>query len=125
MSTWPTDVPDDREVPPREEVVAAIKRMVDHLARGEYDALCTLALAKHQHPEWLRRAVDDYGRTLVPLPEEAFELTDLGPVLARSSCSWLEQPLWTKEGRSDLPLLREVTRTEGGWLVSVDDIHVL
>lgn len=87
--------------------------------------MCDEGLALRQRPEWLRSAVEQYGRTLIDLPDNAFDLTQLGPITARPGSWWFVQPLWTEEeGWSDLDLIGGVTRTEADWQVYLDDVHV-
>jgi hypothetical protein len=124
---WPTvPVPDDRDVPPREAVREGLVVLVQRLVAGDYEGLCADGSAQRQQPESLRLAVEQYGRTLAELPEEAFTLTELGPITARPDLYWVVQPLWTvEEGRSDLNLVGGVARQAGGWHVYLDDLHVL
>jgi hypothetical protein len=123
---WPTvPVPDDREVPPREVVRDGLRLLSRRLATGDYEGLCADGSAYRQRPEWLRSAVQQYGRTLTELPDEAFELMEFGAITARPGLFWLVQPLWTvEEGRSDLDLIGGVAREVGGWRVYLDDLRV-
>ena len=72
--------------------------------------------------EDLQRAVDDYGRVLVPLPPESLENLDVVQVRdADPSTFSVVIDLWTREeGRSDLTLeLELVDRFNGAYDMSI------
>jgi hypothetical protein len=70
----------------------------------------------------MRSAIAQYGRTLVPLPENAFDLIDAYPQ-PDGRHMLLDIPLWTlEEGRSDLLL---GTKRDGTYEVAIQDLHVL
>jgi hypothetical protein len=76
----------------------------------------------------MRNAVHEYPGTLVPLPPDSQRWLEVVPIDGGSAHSWsVTQPLFTaEEGRSDLSLLLTVVaNSDGGFLVQVDDIHVL
>ena len=105
---------------------AALRRIVDRLVARDFDGLCADGSAYRQQPQWLRRSIEQYGRTLVGLPDEAFTHTQLGPITERRELWWLVQPLWTfEEGRSDLDIIGGVMHVEDGtWHVYLDDLRV-
>lgn len=73
----------------------------------------------------LDRAVREYGRTLVALPEEAWGLVDVHPLEDGSGVA-LEVPMWTiEEGRSDLTLELSASERDASVAIEIDDLHVL
>ncbi len=72
----------------------------------------------------LRRAIAEYGRTLVDLPEEGWSLLDVQYI--DDAHLALDVPMWTaEEGRSDLTLSLSVELGPTKVHVSIDDLHVL
>jgi hypothetical protein len=74
---------------------------------------------------WIR----DYGRsgaTIVPLPEEAWEIADAFPIADRPGEWAVVVDLWTREeGRSGLSMEARVTESHRGVSVVIENIHVL
>jgi hypothetical protein len=73
-------------------------------------------------------AIHKYGRTLVPLPDQAYSLLDVVPVSDSQPQRWsVVVPLWSEEeGRSDLSLTITVEDVDGqDYVVEIDDLHVL
>jgi len=106
----------------------AISRIVALLAEGRYEDVTQLCAGSRLSAEEMKTAVAMYGRTIVPLPQEAATL--ISSVRSRNAVdpTWsVVVPLFTREeGRSDLSL--ELTMTEskpGSVAVHVDDLHVL
>ena len=70
----------------------------------------------------IKEYIDDYGETLVPLPEKTW---------ASSICMWMGKKwevlidLWTKgEGRSDLVLSALVSETKDGFQIKIEMVYV-
>jgi len=100
--------------------------IVDALVRGKFDALDADGRSGRVGAAGLRRAVGEYGRTLVELPRDAYELAEAGPLTTRSGEWWIVVPLWTaEEGRSDLSLELSAIPTREGHRFEVLDLHVL
>ncbi len=75
--------------------------------------------------EGLRRSITDYRRTLVSLPDEAFDRVEGGRVTARPREWWIVVPIWTaEEGRSDLSLELVALPIQDGHRLEVTDLHV-
>ncbi len=111
-------------------IAAAIllRELVSLLVRGEYEELERRSRGVRMFASELRAAVEEYGRTLVQIPEEGWKLTDAIAVSGSHPPRFsVQQPLWTEEeGRSDLTL--EVTLIESQpdeFEVEIDDLHVL
>ncbi len=98
------------------------------LVHGQYEELERRSKGIRMTADDLKTVVENYGRHLIALPEEAWKLTDTvvvsDSVPARFS---VRQPLWTEEeGRSDLTF--EVTLIESSpknFVVEIDDLRVL
>ena len=64
--------------------------------------------------------------TIVPLPEQAWEVAWALPPTDAAGAWWVVVDLWSQEeGRTDLSLEAEVTETADGVRVVIEDIHVL
>ena len=102
--------------------------LVSVLAAGEFEELLRKAPGSRVGSEELRKAVHEYGGTLVPLPIESYELIDYIAVMGSSPMEWsVVAPLFTKEeGRSDLSLeLSVFEQATGGYRAEIDNLHVL
>jgi len=100
--------------------------IVAELVGGNFAALDPDGRSGRVGSDGLRRAVIEYGRTLLPLPEDAFELGDAGQVAGRLGDWWIVVPMWTaEEGRSDLSLELSAVSTANGHRFEVTDLHVL
>jgi len=104
-----------------------LRELTSLLVRRQYSELERRSKRVRMSADELKTAVEDYGRRLVALPEEARKLTDTPVVNGSQPARFsVRQPLWTEEGRSDLTF--EVTLIEsapGSFEVEVDDLHVL
>lgn len=77
--------------------------------------------------EELSQALEDYGRSLVEIPDQGWEAADVYEIEDRLDTWGIDLPLWTlEEGRSDLTLSLTVSRLDSGQVtVEIDDLHVL
>jgi hypothetical protein len=108
-------------------LLPALKDLVDELVAGNYSELEADGRAGRLSTEELRRAIMQYGRTLVALPDEAFEVANAHRIADEQFPSWaVDLDLWTKEdGHSDLTLSVKVQVIPAGVLVQIEDLHVL
>src|SRR5262245_25546373 len=90
----------------------AIRRVVALLADGRYEDVAELCSGSRVTAMEMKTAVLRYGRTIVPLPQEAISLVDSVRVQKAQAPTWsVVVPLFTREeGHSDLSL--EITVTE-------------
>jgi hypothetical protein len=103
-----------------------IADLVDALVRGDFDSLDKDGQSGRVGADALRRSIAEYGRTLVTLPDDAFDLVEVGEVTARPGEWWIVVPMWTaEEGRSDLSLELATFPTQDGHRLAVSDLHVL
>ncbi|HET8631749.1 MAG TPA: hypothetical protein VFL91_30360 [Thermomicrobiales bacterium] len=113
-------------VPP--SLMSPLRALVDDLVAGDYAGLVTSGRAGRLTADELARAVRDYGRRLVALPEDAF-VPDY--VMAyrdgANPTLWsIDLTLWTaEEGRSDLTLQVLARETPAGAVITIEDLHVL
>lgn len=105
---------------------AEVQRLVRDLACGRYAEIVADRRVGRLQEDELRSAVEDYGRTLVELPDEAWASVDEYPISGETDACALDVPLWTtEEGRSDLTLSLTATRRGEGYVLVIDDLHVL
>jgi hypothetical protein len=104
-----------------------VKFVVELLAAGKYEDLENLTGGRRLTAEEMALAVREYGRSLIPPPDDVYENLDVIQVQNAVPAEWsVWIPLWSKEeGRSDLSLQLTVRQADNDLLVEVDDIHVL
>ena len=112
-----TGLPDERLKDP-------IRSLVREIAAGNYGRLEAEGKLGELTAEDLREAVEDYGRTIVPLPDEAFDRVDYYE--KQYEPGWLlDVPIYTEEeGASDLTLELETQESDPASVV-VRNLHVL
>ncbi len=107
---------------------AVLTRVVSLVAACAYEEVVATAPKSRITAAQMRAAVGAYGRSLIPLPPHASALIDYVAIAGANPEAWsVVVPLFTREeGRSDLSLVAQMTRTaDGQYEVEVDDIHVL
>ena len=105
----------------------AVKAAVDLLVAGQYDQLEKETSGTRLSARDVASAVEQYGRVLIAPPEQAYEDIDVVRIGRVSPPRWsVRMSLWTaEEGRSDLSLELTVAESGDGYVIEVDDIHVL
>lgn len=98
------------------------------LVAGNYEELARQTNSQRLTADELRQAVLDYGRRIVPPPQEAWSARSTVEIEGAVPEAWsVYVDLWTaEEGRSDLTLeltLRD--SAQGTYSVEVDNLHVL
>ena len=107
------------------DVKKLIQKLVAELAKGNYSIIKEPPFQSRCNPEDIARVIEDYGRTITNLPNEAFNFYKAIPVKGEKSKYALDVDLWTKEqGRSDLTLQLTVSDQEN-LVIEVDDLHIL
>jgi hypothetical protein len=102
-------------------------RLVDRLIVGDYEGAADLSRFDRLPPAQIRWAIDTYGRTLVPIPPEGWNLIDIVAIRPSAGGGWsVRLPLWTaEEGRSDLEVQATIRIDgDGHEMLSLDDILV-
>ena len=97
------------------------------MADDDWDRLVHDGMAPaHASGEELGHWARHYPGRLVPLPPEAWEVSDYGRVDVEPDTWWVVVPLWTvEEGKSDLSLEATVRERLGRISVQIDNVHVL
>ncbi len=108
------------------KLMSQVRRLIEDLAAGRYADIAADGRAGRLTEAELRTAVEEYGRTLVPLPPDGERLVNLYEQKSHPDAVALDVPLWTQEeGRSDLTLSLTATRQGETYTVAVDDLHIL
>jgi len=117
------DPESERAIPSSWRPVLA--RIVEAFARHDYRlnaGIPGVAPVSEETAAQIREYIEDYGTTLIELPEESW---------TTSVCIWMDDhwdaliDLWTvEEGRSDLVLQVHVSETHGGYVVNVYMVYV-
>ena len=103
-----------------------VRRLIEDLAAGRYAEIAADGRAGRLTEAELRTAVEQYGRTLVPLPADGEVLVDVYKQTSQPDVVTLDVPLWTREeGRSDLTLSVTAIRQGETYTIEVDDLRVL
>jgi hypothetical protein len=109
-----------------ESIKQAVTKLVDDLVQGKYKLAESDGRAGRLSAEELERAIRDYGRTLVTLPPDAWNIVDVYPIDAAHGVNALDIPLWTaEEGRSDLTLSIRAREDGTDVRIEIEDLHVL
>ena len=100
-----------------------IRQLVRDLVAGRYAELAAASVSGPSSAEGLRGTIAAYPGTLVELPDEAFEWTD---VYDYDAGGWrLEVPMYTAEwGQSDLTLILDAEVEGGAPVVRIRDLLV-
>jgi hypothetical protein len=109
-------------------VVALLQHVIDWLVGGNFVAIELRSGGVRLSADFMRQAIEEYGRTLIMPPDEVFSSLDAIPVTnADKPTGSVRFDLWTKEeGRSDLSLeCTVVDRGDDALDLEVDNIHVL
>lgn len=103
--------------------VALVMRL---LAQGDFVGLARLSNQARLQEQAIRKAVSDYGRTLIDPPGDAFDLMDIVQLHGDGPVRWsISMPMWTKEeGRSDLAVELTLTENSDGFDIELNDLHV-
>lgn len=105
-----------------------VGELVTSLADGKFSEAVASSRGSLVTAQELREAVCDYGRQLVPLPPEGYELIDYIAVLGSRPLEWsVVVPLFTREeGRSDLSLeLSVIECPSDGHTIQINGLHAL
>lgn len=103
-----------------------VRILVCDLSRGAYAEVEADGRAGRLSAEILRRAVEEYGRQLVPIPEAGWALVDVYERTDVVGMVSMDVPLWTvEEGRSDLTLSLEASWVDGAPILRVENLHVM
>ncbi|HEX5750289.1 MAG TPA: hypothetical protein VFZ09_28920 [Archangium sp.] len=103
-----------------------IRRLIEDLAAGRYAEIAADGRAGRLTEAELRTAVEDYGRTLVPMPDDVEMTVDVYEQPSSPDTVAIDVPLWTQEeGRGDLTLSLTAIKQGETYTVEVDDLHVL
>jgi hypothetical protein len=112
-------------------IVEETKTLVQWLVKHDYDAIERRSQGVRWPGTELKRAVAEYGRTLIMPPDQAFDALDVIAIQKDNGPrAWsIRFDLWTREeGRSDLTLeitLKESEQRTGEMVLEIDNLHVL
>lgn len=109
-----------------QDLLTAIRRLVADLAAGRFDEIERDGRAGRCAGPDLERAVTEYGRTLLPLPDDAHAQIDVVQ-FDHDPTGWaVDVELWTvQEGRSDLTLSLNAWKESSGYRLEITNLHVL
>jgi hypothetical protein len=110
-------------------VIALMKQMITWFVNGDFADVEVRSRGVRLSAELMRQAIEEYGRTLIMPPNEAFSSVDVIQVANADRLTWsVSFDLWTKEeGRSDLSVECTIVDREDGAMLDleIDNIHVL
>lgn len=107
-------------------LIDEIRRLIADLVAKRYLAIDNDGRGGRLSAGGLEGTIEEYGGTLVDLPDDAASLIDAIPTAGSHDSLSVDVPLWTtEEGRSDLTLSLTATRTGAAWSLVIEDLHVL
>jgi len=108
------------------KLIPALRDVVHELVVGNFAKLEADGRAGRLSAKDLQQVLEEYGRTFIDVPDEAFEIGDAYPVENEKDTWAVDLDLWTlEEGRSDLTLTMTVRETDKGIMIEIDDCHML
>jgi hypothetical protein len=108
-------------------LMTTVRIVVDLLVRQEYGVLEAMTRGNRLSAKDIRWAVEQYGRTLIAPPEDAWNAVEIYRVEPSSVPTFsIDVLLWSREeGRSDLTLsLTLVEFAPGLFETQIDDLRV-
>jgi hypothetical protein len=109
-----------------EDMIRAIQDLVQSLVDQRYSDIVADGRGGRVTEDEMRTAISDYGRTLIPLPDEAWSQVDVYEQANDPGEVMVDVPLWTvEEGRSDLTLSISARKEGDQYHLEIDDLHVL
>jgi hypothetical protein len=103
--------------------------LVEMLVARDYDGAERLTGSRRLAAGDMRRVIEQYGRTLVALPNDAWSQASVLPISTSSDGeAWsVTLPVWTaEEGRSDLQIETRLDAfPDGRQTIQLDNIRVL
>lgn len=110
-----------------DSVEVAVREVISLLAEQRYDELERFTRGSQLTAADIARAIQDYGKTVVPCPEPIENLVDIVEVTGSARPTWsVIVPVYTQEeGRSDLSVeLTVVELSQSKFQVTLENIHV-
>ena len=108
------------------ELKSAIVDLVSDIVAGRYAEIASGGRIGRLTADELAEAVRLYGRTLIPLPDDAWSFVHVYPINGDARALSLDVEMFTiEEGRSDLTLSLSARRDGDRWTIGIDDLHVL
>jgi hypothetical protein len=109
------------------ELESIVHRIATQLASGDFDGTIAECSASRLRAEDLSKVIQEYGRTFVQPPTNAYAALDAVAVRGTALPTWsVRAPMWSEEeGRSDLTLELTIAQDGQRWNVELDDLHVL
>jgi hypothetical protein len=102
-----------------------IREIVCSVSNRDYDIVKANYPNSRIDTDDLKRVVAEYGRIIVPLPEEAFSKAEIYKINDGNRLD-VYISLWTKEeGRSDLALSLSCCMINGTPTIEINDLRVL
>lgn len=103
-----------------------IKDLVHQLVVMNYSGLEKDGRSGRLSAAELQQVIIDYGRELIDIKSEAFNLADVYKINNKVNQWAIDLPLWTKEeGRSDLTLSVNLRVADEKIYITIQDLHVL
>lgn len=105
-----------------EEYKKRIQEFIYCLVRKDYQAVNNLMLANSVPIQDIRRVIEEYGCTIIPLPVKAFDLALSYQISDKQVDIYI--PLWSEEeGQSDLTLSLSCFKNENK--IKINDLEIL
>lgn len=92
-------------MPVEERFREPIQKLVAAILAGDWEWIEKEALDEALTGKDVQQAIKEYGKTIISLPNEAFDVSEQYELDSNNSKLGIELPFWTmEEGRSDLEM---------------------
>ena len=112
----------------KDKIKNTVVYIVNLIVNCNYDEIVRLTNGVRLQSEHIKDAINEYGKTIISPPDNAYEDLDIIEIENVSPQKWsVRFDLWTKEeGRSDLSIELTLINTNEDLLnIEFDNIHVL
>lgn len=107
--------------------IQLLRALVERLSKNEVDEIVRLGQNGALSKDEIEGAINDYPGAIAPPPAEAYDnIVEYDIYDMCSGARKVEFDLWYDGEESDLTLLVDISRScNGGYVIRIDDIHVL
>lgn len=109
-----------------EQLKDPVRKVIELLVSRQYAKVEAITGGIRLKAPEIAGAIAEYGRKLIPVPEQGLDLMDVVRVHGALPPKWTARiPLWTEEeGRSDLSVELTLIKDGQDFKIELDDIHV-
>ena len=107
-------------------VIEKIIYLINQIQNKNYNIIRTEPFYSRCNPEDVERVIREYNRTIIEVPIQEIENTEVIKLIKEKDTFAIDIDLWTiEEGRSDLTLQIIVENNRNKSRIGIEDLHVL